>query len=121
MSKLASPTIDNQAAGDEMLVKAIRAIRAARAYAIPLPGTVLPKNIRAGLNALFEALDQQQSDSAIFAVLVPLLLEVERAFGEQTVFDYRIAPDTKMPTITIAPQRFIDALPSAICRLATVG
>lgn len=121
MSKFATATSGNQATADPMLVKAISAIRAARAYAIPLPGTVLPATIKAGLNALFKGLDQQQSDSAILALLAPLLQEVERAFGEPTVFDYRIAPDTGMPTITIAPQRLISALPMAISKFYETG
>ena len=113
MFKRANATKDNQAATEAMLRQAIRAVRAARAYAIPLPGTVLPERIQAALTALFEGLDQNPSDSAVTALLAPLLEEVERAFDEPTVFDYRIAPDTG-PTITIAPQRFIDAVSSAV-------
>ena len=113
MPKRAIVTNANEAAAEALLYQAIRAVRAARAYAIPLPGTVLPESIRAALTALFEGQDQDPSDLAITALLARLLEEVQSAFGEPTVFDYRIAPDTGLPTITLAPQRFIDALPPA--------
>ena len=107
MPKRATVTNANEAATEALLYQAIKAVRAARAYAIPLPGTVLPESIRAALTALFEGLDQDPSDLATTALLARLLEEVQSAFGEPTVFDYRIAPDTGLPTITLAPQRLI--------------